>query len=443
MLSLVWFRRDLRVQDHPALSRAAAEGPVLPVYIADPAVLAGPEASGRHFAFLEESLRDLREDLAAAGQPLILRAGDPVEVLARLKAKHRVTRIVTHPETGSRQARERFAMVADWAASAGLDWLVVDPDPGAPCPVPVLPPVTEGTGVLPSARSLGLPEDPCPYRQHGGRAAGLAMLDSYLATRGQGYAPGSVTAAGAERMGARLSPYLALGLISAREIRQRLAEARVARREQPDWAGALRALGAQLNLRGAAHQAAPDLGEGTPATGPWAEGATGLPYVDAAMRALKATGWLDHRSRGLLAAVGVHHLQLGAGPVGLHLARLSTDYDPAIHWHEMSRVAQGRVPDPVALGQKLDPEGAFLRRWLPELSKVPEAHLHAPWLWPAARRVLAGRYPEPVVDPAHAAREARAIRAQNAPVTLDDPLIEGARILRRKRPEGPQMSLDF
>ncbi|MCA2013182.1 deoxyribodipyrimidine photo-lyase [Cereibacter sphaeroides] len=443
MLSLVWFRRDLRVQDHPALSRAASEGPVLPVYIADPALLAGPDSSARHFAFLEESLRELREDLAAAGQPLILRAGDPVEVLARLKAKHRVTRIVTHPETGNRAARDRFAAVADWAREAGLEWLVLAEGQGAPLPVPVLEPVTEGTGVLPSARSLGLPEDPCPNRQRGGRSAGLAMLASYLATRGQGHAPGSATALSAERMGARLSPYLALGLISMAEIRATLAEARAERRGQPEWTGALRALASQLNARAGAHAAPLIQPEGTAATGPWAEGATGLPYVDAAMRALKATGWLDHRSRALLAAVGLHHLRLDPASVGLHLARLSTDYDPAIHWREIQRAAQGRIPDPVALGQKLDPDGSFLRRWLPELARIPDAHLHAPWLWPRARRLLAGRYPEPVLDPTQAAREARAIRARMAPVHEDDPLIEGPRIPRRRRPDGPQLSLDF
>ncbi|MFN4099450.1 MAG: FAD-binding domain-containing protein [Pararhodobacter sp.] len=431
MLSLVWFRRDLRTQDHPALTRAAAEGAVLPLYIAEPESWAQPESAARHWAFLEESLRSLREDLAAAGQPLILRSGDSVEVLARLQAKHRFTRIVTHPETGSLWARARFARVADWARGKGLDWLVVDEDEGDLLAPPTLEPVTEGTGALPGLKALGLADDTCRYRQPGGRAAGLQLLDSYLATRGQGYAPGRATVAAAERGGARLSPYLAFGVLSAREIRAALAEARLRWRGQADWAPALRALGAQLTARDAARAGEPDEPGGIPATGAWASGETGLPFIDAAMRALAATGWLDGRSRALLAAVGVHHLRLHPGAVGLHLARLSTDHDPAILWHEMGRVAEGRIPDPVALGRALDPDGTFLRRWLPELARVPAAHLHAPWLWPRAQRMLAGRYPEPVVDPASAAREARLLRVRvpRSPVT--------------RRAPGHQMALDL
>jgi len=420
MLSLVWFRRDLRVSDHPALARAAAEGPVLPVYIAEPEAWAAPEASARHWAFLDESLRSLREDLAFCGQPLILRSGDAVEVLARLQAKHRFTRIVTHPETGNAWARARFARVADWARGRGLDWLVLSEGAGKPVPAPLLPPVAEGTGALPGPKALGLAEDRCPYRQPGGRAAAEQRLESWQAMPGHGAV--RATALEAERLGSRLSPYLAFGVLPAR---------------------ALGALQGPLAARAAAHAAPLAAPGGIADAGPWARGETGLPYVDAAMRALTASGWLDARSRGVLASVGVHLLRLDPASVGLHLARLSTDHDPAILWREIGRIETGRVPDPVALGRKLDPDGAFLRRWLPELAAVPAPHLHAPWLWPPARRLLAGRYPEPVIDPASAAREARAERARLAPPRerrLDEPLIEGP---GRRRPDGPQMALDL
>lgn len=401
MLSLVWFRRDLRVHDHPALTRAAAEGAALPVYVAEPEAWALPEASGRHWAFLDESLRALREDLARCGQPLILRSGDAVEVLARLHAKHRFTRIATHPETGNVWARARFQRVADWAQGRGIDWLVLDEGPALP--PPALAPVAEGTGALPGPRALGLAEDRCPYRQPGGHAAAALRLDG-----------------GVARPGSRLSPYFAFGVLSAR----------------PE--GALRR---PLAARAAAHAAPLAQPSGRPDQGPWARGETGLPIVDAAMRALQAGGWLEARMRGLLASVGLHLMGLDRAAVGLHLARLSTDHDPAILWHEIARVAAGPVADPLALGRRLDPDGTFLRRWLADLAPVPAAYLHAPWLWPEARRRLAGRYPEPVLDPAQALREARADRARRLPPRprrAPDPLIEGP-----PRPRGPQMALDL
>ncbi len=434
MLSLVWFKRDLRVHDHPALVQAAGAGAVLPVWIAEPEQWAQPDASARHWAFLDESLRSLRADLAALGQPLILRTGEAVEVLARLQAKHGFTRIVTHPETGSAWARARQDRVADWARGRGLDWQVVAEEGEGPVLAPpALAPVAEATGALPGLRALGLAEDRCPYRQPGGRDAALSGLESYLAVRGQGHA-GRATALGAERAGSRLSPYLAYGVLSAREVRAAMAEARARWRGQPDWAAALRALGGQLRAREAARGAPLVALGGAGEAGAWGRGETGLPYVDAAMRALMATGWLDARSRALLAAVGLHHLRLDPAVVAQHLARLSTDHDPAIQHQALRQVALGRIPDPVAMGRALDPQGAFLRRWLPELARVPEAHLQAPWLWPGARRALAGRYPEPVLDPATAARAARALRL---------PVAARATAPVRRRAPGPQMALDL
>ncbi|MBN8292659.1 deoxyribodipyrimidine photo-lyase [Rhodobacter sp. NTK016B] len=448
MLSLVWFRRDLRVHDHPALSRAAAEGPVLPVYIVDPVLLAPDETSERHIAFLGESLRALNEDLASLGQPLVLRVGDSLDVLARLVAKHRVTRIVTHPETGSLAARALVARAGDWARGRGLDWLIVPESGAEPCAAPALAPVTEGTGVLPGARALGFAASPCAFRQPGGRDAGLQMLETYLSVRGQGLPPTRATAPEAERSGARLSPYLSFGVLSSGEIRASIARFRDAPDTTPERLAAARLLTAQLKRRDTARAAPLAEPEGAPARGSWASGETGLPFVDAAMRALIASGWLDHRSRALLAATGMQLHGLGAAAVGRHLAQMSTDHDPAILWREMARAGQGPILDPVATGRKLDPTGAFIRRWLPELRRVPDSHLHTPWFWPDARRALAGRYPEPVLDPACAAREARALRARMAPgrgrtgsrvLACDDPLIEGG--FRAAR--GPQMMLDL
>jgi deoxyribodipyrimidine photo-lyase len=119
---LVWFKRDLRLSDHPALSHAAGLGPVLPVYVAEPEVWTGPDASARQWEFVAESLADLRRDLAALGLPLVIRTGDAVEVLARLCRQHRITAIVSHEETGNGVTYARDRRVAAWARGQGIAW---------------------------------------------------------------------------------------------------------------------------------------------------------------------------------------------------------------------------------------------------------------------------------------------------------------------------------
>lgn len=151
----------------------------------------------------------------------------------------------------------------------------------------------------------------------------------------------------------------------------------------------------------------------------WTAGETGLPMVDACMRALASTGWLNFRMRAMVACVAGYHLWMDWRDYGPPLARLFTDYEPGIHWPQLQMQAgttginTTRVYNPVKQQTDHDPQGTFVRRWLPELAGVPLAALHRPWtLDRAAQRaagcVLGRDYPEPIVDHVAAAREAKA-----------------------------------
>lgn len=478
MLSLVWFKRDLRVIDHPALSLAAAQGQVLPVYISEPDLWAQPDASARHWGFLGECIEELRRDLAALGQPLILREGDAVEVLARLQAKHKFTQIVSHSEGGNAWSQRRDQRVAAWARDKGLAWVQL-PHSGVPpgaadglaqrraylrhpmAEVTALPPVAEGTGALPSARALRLADDHGTARQVGGRAAGMLALEGFLTTRGQGYRTATASALTAERGCSRVSPYLTYGAISLREVAQLTAEAKTARRGQGAWTTSLRRFDQALALRDQPAQAFIEPPKSETCTEPdtrgghysetsdagrlaaWQNGETGLPFVDAAIRYLHISGWLSAPLRAMLQSVAVQHLLLDWRVSGLHLARMFTDYDPGIHWAHVQAGGEGgqspRIIDPIKLGRAQDPNGAFIRRWLPELARVPDAFVHEPWKWPPACQVLAGRYPEPIIDPVSALRTARARRAAHRPMPKSR-----ASVLTPPAPRpGAQMWLDL
>ncbi|MGR3697764.1 MAG: deoxyribodipyrimidine photo-lyase, partial [Roseovarius sp.] len=195
---ILWFKRDLRVQDHPALHHAARLGPIIPLYIVEPDLWAEPDASGRQYAFVRDCLESLREDLAGLGLGLVLRVGDAVAVLEALRARYKVAHLVSHEETGNLWSYARDRRVAAWARGQGVRWHerpqsgVVrrlgnrDVWQGARdgfmrTPVPGPPEGARGLVLasddLPSAESLGL-SDFCPLRQKGGRGAARRALES-------------------------------------------------------------------------------------------------------------------------------------------------------------------------------------------------------------------------------------------------------------------------
>ena len=138
----------------------------------------------------------------------------------------------------------------------------------------------------------------------------------------------------------------------------------------------------------------------------WSEGRTGVPFVDACMRALKAHGWINFRMRAMLMSFASYNLWLPWRDSGLHLARLFVDYEPGIHWSQCQMQSGStsintiRIYNPIKQGLDHDPDGTFIRQWCPELARLPAAQLHEPWRF-------TDHHPAPIVDCAEAARQAK------------------------------------
>ncbi|WP_375571762.1 deoxyribodipyrimidine photo-lyase [Seohaeicola saemankumensis] len=121
--TILWFKRDLRVADHPGLALAAQEGaPVLPLYLVEPDLWRQPDADARHYGFLRDCLVDLRDQLARIGLRLVIRVGEAVPVLEALRREHGITRLISHEETGNGWSHARDLSVAAWARGQGVTW---------------------------------------------------------------------------------------------------------------------------------------------------------------------------------------------------------------------------------------------------------------------------------------------------------------------------------
>jgi deoxyribodipyrimidine photo-lyase len=454
MIEVVWFKRDLRVHDHAPLFQAHQTGnPVVPLYIFEPELWSQPELSGRHFQFLNECLADLDAALVARGAALLTRTGDAVETFKRLHKSHGIGAIHAHEETGLMWTYQRDKAVRAWAKGAGVpviehrqhgvwrgptqrngwatrwDNMMAQP--------PILAPSQLQFGaieadILPTAEDLGLSPDPCPQRQMGGRKAGIQALDGFLQTRGRLYRKAMSSPADGALACSRISPHLAFGTLSMRETLHAAQRALLYHRENGDgnFVASITSFLARLhwhchfiqkledqpeieyeNFHPSYNSLRPITPDHQRLAHAWIEGKTGFPFVDACMRSLAATGWLNFRMRAMVMSFSSYHLWQDWRLPAQYLARQFTDFEPGIHYSQAQMqsgttgINTARIYNPVKQSLDQDPKGDFIKIWVPEIAHLPQALIHEPWKAPldllADLNIFGGNgesYPERIVD---------------------------------------------
>jgi deoxyribodipyrimidine photo-lyase len=457
--AIVWFRRDLRCHDHPALAAAVREyDRIVPLFVFDDVLLRGRFASAPRTAFMLGCLRDLDAALAERGAGLCVRTGRPEHELPAVAASAGAAAVLWTSDV-SPYARARDRRVTEALRGAGVrarpqqggycaDVSVPRTQDGRPfsvftpfrraqqrverrpvqrAPVRLALPAALDPGRLPGPWALGLadatelPEPFCAPGERAGRAAMARWLDGPIDRYGEGRDVLDGTTSG-------LSPYLRWGCISAREL-----EERAWRRGGAGASAFVRQLAWRdfyahvlLSHPGNAHaELQPrlrnlewDADDGLLQA--WQQGRTGYPLVDASMRQLARTGWMPNRARLVAGSFLTKDLHLDWRAGEAWFERLLLDGEPAQNngnWQWVASTGVDPAPcsrrifNPVLQQRRHDADGRYVRRWVPELREVPDRRLAEPWTMSdaeqrAARCVIGSDYPGPVVDHARERRAA-------------------------------------
>ena len=447
IVNIVWFKKDLRSSDHAPLNEATlGEYPVLPIYVFEPDYWEQEDAALRHWEFTKQSLEFLKKDLSIQGQALVFRQGKILEVFEDLRKEFKINAIYSHQETGNAWTFQRDNSVRCWGRANGIKILeyqtnsivrgLVDRDKWSAERDKFM---SKGIIGKPNIRPLEIDLSQISVdinfrgnsvknsQQIGGAENGWKYLESFLQGRGNNYRQDMSSPLLAEAACSRISPYLAYGNLSVREVlwfvknnsfkdkkmsssvksfKSRLAwKDHFGQKLEDDF------LIESVCLHRSYENLRPKIPDITLLTA-WENGETGFPFVDACMRYLRKTGWINFRMRAMLMSFASYHLWLDWRNSGKILANFFTDYDPGIHWPQVQMqsgttgINAIRIYNPIKQGIDQDPEGVFIRKWVPELRHLTNVELHKVGTG-TMRLNLGSSYPDTIVDFIRAGKFAR------------------------------------
>lgn len=422
MFSLHWFRYDLRIKDNQSFFNSLCSDKNILIYIFDEEIIKSNTYSSFHHDFIIDSLNDLENDLLKKfNAPLNIYYGKSLDILKSLTDKYPINKVHSNKIYRGKSFMEIDNNCHKFFKNKGIEWNITNQfgiqlenrnrltwssDWKKFMNSTLYQTSKTNCEFLKDYKTqisnIILPNKLSGDIQKGGSSQAMNLIDSFLSRRGRKYQSQMSSPLTAETSCSRLSPHISFGTISLRDIYQSTMKS-LELESSNDKKKSLRSFKSRLAWHCHFIQKfydQPSIEKENMSTSynglrendfnekyfkAWTEGQTGYPFIDACMRYLKSHGWINFRMRAMLVSFASYQLWLDWRVTSKYLSKYFTDYEPGIHYSQfqMQSGTTGintlRIYNPLKQSYDHDPQGYFIKEWVPELSDIPNKYIHEPW----------------------------------------------------------------
>ena len=448
-------KRDLRTEDHePFFLAEKSPLPYLIVFFFEPSLLTYPDTSLRHLQFQYHSILKMNVKLSKFGHKVQVFYGEALDIFQKLTKSFHIETVFSYRETGIQVTFDRDKEVKKFLSLHNIKWIECKRDgilrgiktrdgwddaweKYVSSSIPTIS-FSPSKAILYDNTNFHIPDDflsslkdyPKQF-QPPGELMAKKYLDSFILERGFTYNKHISKPLESRRSCGRISPYLAWGNMSVRQVVQFIRNSEVPPFAKRNFTSFLQRVkwrshfmqkfeldcGYETKFLNRGFDSL-EYNKNESHLEAWKEGMTGFPLVDACMRCLQQTGWINFRMRAMVVSFATHNLFIDWRDISHHLACLFLDYEPGIHYPQIQMQAGTtgintiRIYNPEKQSLDQDPNANFIRTYIPELSTYPLSYIHSPQVLFEMEKVLLGiplesKYPSPIMNSVESARKAR------------------------------------